>query len=241
MEIALYYFSGTGNTEYACERFKNYMELQKNHVSLYKIESDRLDLQYLNQADIMGIAYPIYGANIPSIVNNFITLLPNNINKNIFIISTVGYINGYGPFIIKKRLKTLGLNLKWHYVYKTINNTAIRDVNREQLDEKHKKQNKKFSKFCKAIIGNISYSNGIGPWIFAGYIIRKIMRNEIINYYKTLFVDNDVCTKCNLCIDNCPTKSISYRNNTFVFMETCTTCFRCINRCPVKAIKINRN
>jgi ferredoxin len=239
MNIVLYYFSGTGNTEFACEKFKNYMELNNNHVNLYKIESEIFDIQNMNQADIVGIAYPIYGANIPTIINNFINTLPNNINRNVFIISTVGYIDAYGPFIIKKRLKQFGLNLRWHYVYKSIDNTAIRNVTKENLDNKHQKQIGLFTKFCKSIIRNTPYFNGIGPWILGGYIVRNLLRNNIISHYKSLFVDMDVCIKCNKCINNCPTKSINYIDNKYVFMETCTTCFRCINKCPENAIKQN--
>jgi len=237
MKIALFYFSGTGNTEYACSKFKNYMDLHNNNVTLYKIEDTSFDIRIFNQADVIGIAYPICGANLPRIVNDFLDSLSDNLHKNVFIISTVGYINAYGPFLIEKKLKQKSLFLKWHYVYKTIDNTSIAKAARIQLELKHKKQENKFIRFCESIISNKPYRNGIGPWLLGGYLVRNLVKKQIENHYKTLYVDANLCIKCNFCINNCPTKSIQNNNEAFVFNETCTTCYRCINNCPVNAIK----
>ena len=244
MKIALFYFSGTGNTKFVCDRFKIFIEQKNNSIDLYNIELIRNESTntvstIINQANLIGFAYPIHGANLPKIVDDFLNsfFLDGSRNKDVFIISTVGVINAYGPFIIKKRLQRSGLHLKWHYVYRTINNTAVRKVDAIQLEEKHRKQTLPFTKFCNSVITNETYCNGIGPWIVGGYIVRRMLRKTIENHYKAFYVDSSLCTKCNLCIDNCPTKSINYQHNGFIFSQTCTTCLRCINKCPVDAIK----
>jgi len=247
MKIALFYFSGTGNTKYACERFKYLMEQKDNSVYLYNIEKLSTELNVnistiIYQADIIGLAYPVYGANIPKIMDQFVNnYIDNKISKKeAFIITTVGYINAYGPFIIKKRLKKYGFILKWHYVYHTINNTAIRKANIDQLEEKHRKQEIKFNMFCNSIINRKSFYNGIGPWIIGGYIVRAIFRKPIASHYKLFFVESSICTNCNMCISNCPMDAINIVDGKYTFLENCTTCFRCINKCPANAIKEKR-
>ena len=244
MKIALFYFSGTGNTKFVCDRFTVFIEQGNHSIDLYNIElirNESIDTvsTVIDQADLIGFAYPVHGANLPKIMDNFLNsfFLDGSKNKDVFIISTVGVINAYGPYIIKKRLQRSGLNLKWHFVYRTINNTAVRKVERKQLEEKHRNQMMRFSKFCNSVIANKTYYNGIGPWILGGYFVRRMLRKPIANHYKAFYVDSSLCTKCNLCIDSCPTKSITYQHTGFVFSQTCTTCLRCINTCPVNAIK----
>jgi ferredoxin/flavodoxin len=244
MKIALFYFSGTGNTKYACEKFKCLLEQKNSIVILYDIETLNTELDgkisnIIDQVDLVGFAYPIYGANILKIMSNFINSNFDNkvYSKEAFIITTVGFINAYGPFIIKKRLKKYGFLLKWHYVYYTLNNTTIRKVNKNQLDEKHRKQKRSFNIFCNSIIIKKSFFNGIGPWIIGGYIVRNALRKAIANHYKMFFVENSLCINCNLCINSCPMKAINVIDGKYIFSEKCTTCLRCINKCPVNAIK----
>lgn len=240
MNIDLFYFSGTGNTKYACDKFKVIMEQSGNFVTLHNIETPDIQISsILKQADIIGFSYPIYGANLPKIMDKFINshFYNKQITKNVFIISTVGVINAFGPFIIKNRLKQSGLTLKWHYVYCTVNNTAVRRINQNQLDEKHNKQKIRFEKFCNAINLNKPFFNGIGPWILGGYVVRNILRKPIANHYKSFYIENSLCTNCNICVSNCPMDAITLINGRYIFSEKCTTCFRCKNKCPKNAIK----
>ncbi|MBN2510151.1 MAG: EFR1 family ferrodoxin [Spirochaetales bacterium] len=246
MQIALFYFSGTGNTKFICDKFKVLMESRNNNVTLYDIEAVIKETRgsifpaVLN-SDIIGLAYPVYGANLPRIVNNFIEYLKNGNNKKIFIISTVSVINAYGPFIIRNKLRKHGYLLKWHYVYYTVNNTKTRSVNREILEQKHSKNSRRFSQFCDSIIADRIFYHGIGPWIIGGYAVRILLKKPIAEFYRSLWVDDSICTKCNVCITRCPTEAIKLSHNKFVFQKECTTCFRCINNCHVNAIKIRKH
>lgn len=242
MKIALFYFSGTGNTKKACEYYSAYMEERDNSVTLYPVESlktcSQADLaSIINNMDSIGLAYPVYGANLPKTVSDFVHHLPKTNHKKIFVLSTVGYINAYGPFIIKKQLHKLGYNMRWHYVYKTINNTKIRKTTTAMLEEKHNNQIKKFERFCNSIIDQKRFFNGIGPWIIGGYVVRKILHKPIANHYKSFYVDKDICIHCNMCVSNCPQNAILINNGSYTFTNACTTCLRCINACPVHAIK----
>jgi NAD-dependent dihydropyrimidine dehydrogenase PreA subunit len=168
----------------------------------------------------------------------FIEKIPKNtfVNKPSFIISTVGVINAFGPFIIRKRLNTLGIKLKWHYVYYTINNTKNKKATKEMLDLKHTNKNNSFLKFINNIIKNEPYIKGVGPWLIGGYLVRLILKKPIEYHYKTFRVDTSICSNCLLCVRKCPMGAITYDENKYCFSNKCTTCFRCVNRCPKNAI-----
>jgi len=237
MNITIFYFSGTGNTKFVCDKFVEIMESKNSKVNLYNIESTRIDNNILDNTDIIGFAYPVHGADIPKIFKQFIDTIPLNVRKNAFVLSTVGYINAYGPFILKKLLSEYSIYLKWHYVFTAVNNTKNCTVTNELLEESFVKQKQKITKFCDSIIGNNKKIEGIGPWILGGYIVRHYIHHQIENFYKVLYVDKELCKYCYECIRNCPTKSIKYENEQFKFNETCSTCYRCIKNCPVNAIK----
>jgi len=84
---------------------------------------------------------------------------------------------------------------------------------------------------------NKIYYNGINLWIIGVYIVRNILRKHISSHFQNIFVDTDICIKCNLCVINCQMNAIIIENDTFTFLEKCPTCFHCINECPVEAIK----
>jgi ferredoxin len=59
-------------------------------------------------------------------------------------------------------------------------------------------------------------------------------KSETINFPK---VNQDICTGCGICIDNCPTGAIELVNDiAFIDEKKCSNCRQCENDCPVEAI-----
>ncbi|WP_338078313.1 4Fe-4S binding protein [Acetobacterium wieringae] len=65
------------------------------------------------------------------------------------------------------------------------------------------------------------------------------MPEAIAEFYQTLGVDGASCTRCLVCVNNCPTASIQLKGNRFFFSSGCTACMRCYNFCPTGAITID--
>lgn len=252
MRVALYYFSGTGNTKKIVDKYQE--EFQKNgwEVDTFKIEE--YEIRNKNEYDTnrydrhvydkIGIAYPIHAFNAPSIVLDFARQLHTVEHKSMFILKTSGEpltINHISSIQLIHILKKKGYQVEneYHYVmpyniiFKHSNamaynmwSTAERII---PIDCKEIIQGKKV-KLKKVFLGK-----GLA-WIFR---IEHFGARFNGKYYR---VQNkrlsNTCIHCNQCINQCPVHNIAYENNQFIFGNRCLLCMRCVMHCPVDAISI---
>ncbi|UCC20935.1 MAG: EFR1 family ferrodoxin [Promethearchaeota archaeon] len=253
MRFVTFFFSGTGNTWWAVREFTEIASTNGHDAEMCSIENDQIKdfsilSELLEKSDAIGFAYPIYGANLPPIMREFITKvkrISENLNKlrqkYCFIITTIGYVNGYGPYKIKKILRSIGLKLKAHINLRLTNNVStpglkINPIPHKKLVKRKKKSIKKLDKFYGKIIKNKKRIRGIGPWLVPGMLIRRITAPKMNLNYQRLSINLDTCNNCEICINNCPTNSIIRIDNKITFKEGCTGCYRCYNFCPTHSI-----
>ena len=242
--ICVFYFSGTGNTKWVCEEFCRQYERIDNatlfNIDRYYDKTEQI-LECFKKADIIGFAYPIYGANIPRIFKDFLVNITNlNIsNKKCFIITTVGYINAYGPYFIRNEIRKIGLSLCWHEAITYFDSTKCRNNVSIDIEKIRLKTSEKIEKMIRNIVNNKKHYGGIGPWIVVGYLVRKTVSGKLNQHYLKYKVDFNKCILCMKCVNDCPVEAITYSNDRFIFSKKCTVCFRCINKCPNDAINDN--
>jgi uncharacterized Fe-S center protein len=54
--------------------------------------------------------------------------------------------------------------------------------------------------------------------------------------------NEELCTHCYLCHDNCPAGALNFDNDKLgIFLHNCRYCMHCVTACPQKAIRINKN
>ena len=53
----------------------------------------------------------------------------------------------------------------------------------------------------------------------------------------TYKIDNELCTMCEACKDECPAEAIKDKDGTMFITEECTDCGSCAEVCPAEAIK----
>lgn len=255
MKFATFYFSGTGNTEWVVKEFNQKIK-EKGHLGeMFSIEQrDIQKLSFLEAifrgSDYIGFANPIYGANIPPIMRNFIKLVvlliakDKEYSKPVYIINTFAYINGFGPFALNKLFSNVGLKLISYVNIKLCNNIStpkikIDEISFEELEKRKEKALIQLDKMVDMLFTDKKYITGIGLYLIPGIIIRKKLHKGILDNYKALSVKNESCSLCMLCVNKCPTKSILYLDNSFEFLSTCTACMRCYNHCPSYSILFN--
>ena len=220
------FFSGTGNTKWAVNEFCNNID-KKNHIcSKYSIEDEIENIQkIIYEADMIGFAYPIYGAELPKIMRNFLDETFGSIelvNKKCFVISTVGYVDGCGPLHANSILKKINLDLIGYIKLKICNNISTPTVksnfvSKEVLIKRLSRCQKKIDKLIEKLISDQEHIRNIGPYLIAGILIRRALADGKENSYSLLSVDINRCSSCMLCVNNCPTKSITYSDDNFSF------------------------
>jgi len=246
MMFSIFYFSGTGNTKWVSNTCKGILTEKGFDSKMYSIEEEIVNLnEIILNSDYIGIAYPICGANIPRIMREFILklkeLLPKDIEKRVFVISTAGYVDGFGPFSIMTLFKKSGLKLRGYISTRISNNVSTptikaNPVGSDELKIRLEMAEKKINELVDRLILGEKYIKNIGPYLLGGLIIRKVSKKGLRNSYLAHSVDLNKCRRCMVCVKKCPTKSIEYKDDKFVFLPSCTACMRCYNFCPTYAI-----
>jgi len=169
-------------------------------------------------------------------------LLPVNIEKNVFIISTVGYIDAFGPFAIMKLFKDSGFILKGYISLRISNNVSTtymakaNPVNNEERIVRMDIAKKIILKLADSLITGEKHIKNIGLYLISGILIRKISKKTLKDCYLSLSIKMEKCKRCMICVRNCPTKSIVYKNDEFEFLPICTACMRCYNNCTTYSV-----
>jgi flavodoxin len=183
MRFSVFYFSGTGNTKWSVEMFGRCI-LKRNHeCRLYTIEEPLSDIgKIIDESDCIGISYPVYGADMPIIMKRFINSL-SNCGKPVFIITTAGYIDAFGPFAAGKLLKRNGLKLFSYINILMSNNISTPKLKanfqtQQNLKKRMASGMEKTEKLVEALLSRKKYIKNIGPYLIPGIFIRKFASKD---------------------------------------------------------------
>lgn len=247
--VILYYFSGTGNTEYVAKlAFNAFTEAgfsaRLAEITDYDHAKNR-DYSCENY-DLAGLFYPIHAFNAPKKVNEW-TKLGYLKNKPFFIIKTSREAlsaNDASSLLSVKNLKAYGCEFLGEKHILMPYNIHFRH------DDSLVKQmlltaQTATPEFIKKILQGKKFAlNPAFHARLAAATLRPIEQNGASLIGRALKA-GDNCTACGLCAKICPNKNISMitdeskRNRPF-FGKECMICMRCVMNCPQKAIKITR-
>lgn len=248
MSSILYYFSATGNTKFVAEEFKKQFCKHGKELELVNIESvEKVDL---SDSEYLIIGTPVHSELPPRLVTDFIHKLPEATRDiKCLIYSTQGASGAVSIEYLKRLLTKKG--------YKVLIQTSFRMANsyyfgfgvertEEEILKYCKKVQEKVSLISDKLFKNESFKEGaLGIRILLG----KAMSN---GFYKMMprlsanLTSSENCTKCGLCLRNCPKGNITIEEGRAIFHSNCIMCARCIHVCPFNAIrykgkKINQN
>lgn len=236
MNIALIYFSGTGNTLYVGKDIQQEFQKYGVNVDIFSFDEKSDLLKY----DLIGFGYPIYAFNIPkkfwkSISKRIIS------NKRYFIFKTSGetlkYNNCSSRFFIrqfkKKKCKFIG---EYHFAmpYNIIFRFEDSFVKEQLIYEK---------KLVTILVHNIleqkvNYLSYNTFHLFISWLCRLVNVGAKLNskFYR---IDKKKCNECHKCVSSCPFNNIYLnKKNKIKFSSNCQMCMRCSFYCPRDAIKI---
>lgn len=241
----IFYFSGTGNSQYTAKRIAE--ESEEKLISIAEcLNRGQFEFEIQNN-ERLGFVFPVYFYGVPSIVVEFIKSLriKNYSAQNFsFVLFTLGGSAGNALNQFKKRLKPTGVKLDSGYSVVMPDNYIIMFnllTPKEKIDgilQNADIQISKISEKIKSCIkGEFQIQKGAFPKImtFINYPFYKKARTT------KPFYSTDNCNGCGLCERICPSKTINLTDKRPVWNEgKCTQCLACIHRCPKVAIQYGR-
>jgi len=241
--VAIYYFSGTGNTEIVAKMVKEAFENQSCSVDLIRIEDvlkKKLSVD-IKQYDLIGIGSQVIGYGTPLIVRDFVRSLPEGTGKKVFIFRTAGGVAPINYNVSKaiiRKLNRKGFEVVYERLFSIASNWVVK-FDDGAIHQLHQATAKKVTLMCQEII------NGEKRFLKTGLGQRLLMETVAFIAQPTLrlvgkdFKVTDACTNCGLCVKNCPAENISERNGKIKFKLSCNSCLRCVYACPQNAIQFN--
>jgi len=240
---AIYFFSGTGNTEFVSRLVER--ELLRNGVAAARHSLDFATAIDLAPYDAVFLGFPIHGFGVPVPVRSFIEKLPRSDSKKAVVFSTYGGFScgseKWAARLLAARglvpVGTLGIRMPH------INPPGV-SISRQEVEKLVARAEAKIAKAVPSLIratqrvGTFSLSRtAISSWLNPLAIDHELVD---FSFSKRAFAD-ERCTGCLRCLRACPTGCISMRDGTVQFGEACCSCLRCYYGCPSSAIQTDRS
>lgn len=238
-KVIIFYFSGTGNTKIISEMLKSRFEDLLFHVDLYDIRKPLASIPDLSSYQHIGFGYPVHAFNTPQFFLNFIENLPKVDHIPTFIFKTSGepfFLNNVSSYSLIRKLKRKGytIDLEGHFLMPY----HIMFRYPDEIAKTMYLHNTRLTKvFVKQILSGHHELPKFYPWLVLWMYLSRIEWFGAKINGPMIHVDKDVCTNCNLCIENCPSENIIKSRGFPKFGYDCTLCMSCASICPVDAIK----
>ncbi len=239
----IFYFSGTGNSEYAAKKIAENSGEQL--LSIAECTNNGQFIFPLREDERVGFVFPVYFYGVPTIVSDFIGRLElqgYGNNNHTFSVCTSGGDPADTNRMLKKALLRRGLRLDAAFELTMPDNYIIL-FNLLTPPDKAARLLDAAEGGIAAITSDVTAGkpvapgSGLGRWIktVAAYPVYKKGRNT-----RKFHVTAD-CNGCGLCRKVCPCRMIDMQNRRPVWKAgKCTQCLACLHRCPQRAVQYGK-
>lgn len=230
----IYYFSGTGNSEWVAKQMAR--ELNEEVMNIPKAMKERTSI-IIKKGQVVGLVFPIYAWAPPEMVLDFLKSITIEEGAFCYAVCTCGDEAGLA---MKKLAKYIPLNSAYSIMMP--NNYIIGfDVDSEEVaKEKIQQAKNKLPKICLDIRAKEKvWDVEMGKMAFVKSTVAAFVFNKFGRSSKP-FIVQDNCNSCGLCEKVCPTENIKMETGNPAWGKHCLQCLACINRCPKKAIQYGK-
>jgi NAD-dependent dihydropyrimidine dehydrogenase PreA subunit/flavodoxin len=241
------YFSGTGNTAFAAERFCSRVAAAGVACCAVSIENFDCDSARCFDADTVLVAYPIYGSCMPAIMKDFVISNPELFQgKDLITLVTQHSFSGDGGALAARLAKGCGAQRASIHINmpSNISDAAsfVKIKNGDLVAAKVAKAVAKIDRCAAIILNGGSVKNGVGLFAWtAGFFGQRLAVGHLFekSLRSALKIDKNLCVRCGKCAGRCPMKNINIAPSGDISANSrCTLCYRCINLCPKKALSL---
>jgi flavodoxin/Pyruvate/2-oxoacid:ferredoxin oxidoreductase delta subunit len=233
----IYYFSGTGNTEFVARLIA--VNLESSGLAVDITPTDFLAMPSLAGHDVAFLGFPIHGFGAPSVVLDFIGRLPHGEGQRVVLFCT------YGGATLGAQVRVGNILLSRGYepagfcgVRMPHNNPAGTSMSTQPVDRLARRARVKIAAFCSQIAELHDTVSGfsITSATIGERLNRYFVTHDRPTFARAAFAD-DSCVRCGSCADLCPVDGIRLDADKVVFGPECIGCLRCFNNCPHHAIQ----
>ena len=251
-KLHIYYFSGTGNAKNVCHWIADEYKKVNNKIQISAISKlDNRKVSKPEKGSTIGFIGPTHGFNFPPILFHFILRFPRGRGNKVIIVNTRAGLKMGKLFIpglsgLAQYFSALILLIKG---YKVVGMRPVDlpsnwislhpGVKPKVADSIYNRCEIRVRKFANKLINNKADYRALLD------IIQDLLITPIsVGYYffgrfilaKSFFASSS-CTKCGLCVNQCPINAIKWLNKRPFWKYTCESCMQCINICPERAIE----
>lgn len=243
-KLRAFYFSGTGNTKFVTQYLASKLSTSFD-VSQYDV-MDKADFSHeLSEADIIMIAFPIYGSAPPIPIRNFVTTHKELFNgKTVAIAETQYCFSGDGAASLGRTLGKYGADVRYAEHFNMPNNLAdgsfFKVRNGQELEDIMNKAVRRMDEFADKIANGKRFKRGfnVASHAVGYYCQRKWWRRSENLKRSAITINTDKCIGCGLCAKCCPVENLTIYGRHAHGNGKCVFCYRCVNLCPKKAITL---
>ena len=248
----IYYFTGTGNSLSVARM----LATQLDGALIPIAASDDQD-EIVSEADVIGITFPTYYADVPAIVRRFARKLVARPSAYIFGVITYGGAFGTALSYLDRLLQSQGHGLDAGFGVHMPQNAFHKFwENRPRAFRRSAQRARAIATAVERRQTGMDYTNrllqaAISP--FAKSFERSSIRfleqaagtaspsgltlEALIPLIDQTYIASDACTGCGICAQVCPVGNISMENGRPVWHQHCENCLACFNWCPVDALR----
>jgi len=236
--LKLVYFSPTRTTQKVVENIAEGMQVDK--IEKFNFTTPETETPGYEEATsgLAIIGAPVYGGRLPlKAVHRFQRLRANDIPAVVVVV----YGNReYEDALLE--LKSLAEELGFKpvaagaFIGEHSFSSNDMPIAKGRPDVADVKKTQDFGKKIRDLLHSINSVSNLSPLQLPGNFPYKERRGSS---QTAPFIDETLCTKCEICVMACPTGSITINNAVQTNPDTCILCCACIKYCPPQALYFN--
>lgn len=254
--LIIFYFSGTGNARRTSEWIIDEAKNRGLKTLLINIDHLKSAKPYLNSENtLIGFCSPTHGFNFPPVMLRFLWNFPKQKGSDVFIVNTragmkisklflpgLSGITQYFATLVLwfkgykiRGMQPMDLPSNWISLHPGLRQKVVDSIFDRCEGITRKFANKLIDgKRVYKALWSLPFDMAVAPIAVLYFIIGRFA------IAKTFVATND-CTKCGLCVKQCPVNAIKMIQNRPYWTFSCESCMRCMNNCPERAIQTSQS